>query len=250
MRKTVLCLMLCLCCLPTLVRAGDAPKDELTDPVKILTKTDAACKAVRAVRYDVTVEILGEKEPKAGKYEATVTMAGYVQGRAEKFAVDATATGPDSKEPRRISGGSDGDKYYVIDHQAKKAYEDMDVQVLGSFGSTLAVNLMIEFVAEKPFTDEINGQSQELKGSKAIGGEDCYVIRVVYADSRAPAATWLISKKDFLPRGRIDEFTTQDGQELRQAKLLSKLVVDPKLEKDTFALKLPEGYTKTDDFAP
>ena len=31
---------------------------------------------------------------------------------------------------------------------------------------------------------------------------------------------------------------------------LTKLKPDPKLEKDAFAVKVPEGYTKTDEPAP
>ena len=112
--------------------------------------------------------------------------------------------------------------------------------------------MMIEFVHATPFNDEINGRSQELKGSVKIGDEDCYEIHVVYAADRAPQATWAFSKKDFLPRRRIDAFPAAlaGGQAGTTIKTITNLVVEPKLDEDAFKLKLPEGYTKTDDFAP
>jgi outer membrane lipoprotein-sorting protein len=110
--------------------------------------------------------------------------------------------------------------------------------------------MMIEFLHETPFSDEINGKKQELKGSKKINGEDCYEVHVVYAAEQAPEAIWFFSKKDFLPRCRMDVGKTPDGRKYVQTKTLSNVVVDPKLDDKTFKLKLPDGYTKTDDFAP
>ena len=101
-----------------------------------------------------------------------------------------------------------------------------------------------------PFSDEINGKSRELKGSKVVKGVGCYEVYVVYAAESAPPATWHFSKNDFLPRRRIDYFTGPDGQKFTRTKVISNLVVDPKLDEMAFKLKLPDGYTKTDDFAP
>ena len=157
---------------------------------------------------------------------------------------------PDSTETRRVTSGGDGEMFYVTDHQAKKAYEDIDPAVVGSFGRLLRPALMIEFLHDTPFTDEINGRSREFKGSKVINGVDCYQIHVVYTREDAPPSTWCFGKKDFLPRQRIDEFTLQNGEKFTQTRTLANLVADPKLDPDTFKLKLPEGYTKTDDFAP
>jgi len=63
-------------------------------------------------------------------------------------------------------------------------------------------------------------------------------------------ATWYFSKKDFLPRGRIDTFRQEGQPEAGQKKLLKNLKADPNIDEKAFALQLPEGYTKTDDFAP
>ena len=136
--------------------------------------------------------------------------------------------------------------FYVVDHAAKKAYEDIDPQVIGSFGRTIQGAYMIEFVHATPFEHEIQGAKKELRGSEVVGGEDCYKLYVEYAQQNAPAALWSFSKKDFLPRRRID--TYPNGVSVQ--KTITNLKADPKLPDEAFTLKLPEGYTKTDDFAP
>ena len=84
---------------------------------------------------------------------------------------------------------------------------------MGSSAGILQAGMMIEFIVAEPFGDEIKGKSQTLKGSDTIAGEDCYVIVVVYQQEQAPQATWYISKKDFLPRARLDEIKLPDGRE-------------------------------------
>lgn len=232
-----------------------SPKaDDLKDPVAILKKADAATGAMQAVRYDVTIEGTGVFEPR-GKSEVTITAAGAQRdggGRyaPEKYVADAKVTLPGSQEPLKISGGTDGETYFVVHHATRTAYEDIDPTVMGNSGQVFAAGFMIEFLIPKPLNDEITGKTQELTGIKQIAGEDCYEIHVVYAAERAPEATWYFAKKDFLPRRRIDHCKLQDGREGTVVKTISNLVANPKLAEDAFQLKLPENYTKTDDFAP
>ena len=96
-----------------------------------------------------------------------------------------------------------------------------------------------------PFTDEIKAESKTMKGTKTIGGVECYEIDIAYAAASGQKATWCFSKKDFLPRKRVDIF--QGGS---REKTITNLVVDPKIDDATFKLKLPAGYTQVDDFAP
>lgn len=236
---------------------GKCPKKagELTDPVEILKKVDAAAKAVTAVKYDVTVDGMGALAERAGKVQASITATGYSSaggGRfsAEKYYVDAKVTLPGSTTVKHISGGTDNDLFFVVHHDTKMAYEDIDPGVMGASARAFQAGMMIEFFVPEPYSDELNGKSQKLTGSKQVGGEDCYEVQVVYAAENAPEATWYFSKKDFLPRGRIDKFRLPDGQEGMLRKMITKLEVDPKLDEAVFKLKLPKGYTKTDDFAP
>ena len=248
--KRVICLLLGVCLVPATIRAEEK-KGCLTDPIEILKKVDAACKAVKAVKYDVTFESTGTPQAPGMKLKGSVIAAGKVINRQpEMYVIDIETSSPDSEEVRRITSGSDGEMFYVVDHQAKKAYEDIDPAVIGASRRFLRLVAMIEFLHSTPFSDEISGKSREMRGCKEINGVECYEIQVVYTAEGAPLTTWYFGKKDFLPRARIDQFTTPTGEKMTWKKMLSNLVTDPKLDKEAFKLKLPEGYAKTDDFAP
>lgn len=251
--KRAICLLMALSLMPALARAGDEKKKEtkdLTDPTEILKKVDTACKAIKAASYDLSLKAMVADQEQFSKFEAKVIISGCTGRRPDKSFIDLRTAPPKATEIQRITSGGDGDMFYVIDHRNKKAYEDLDPNVIGSFGRLLNGAVMIEFVIGEPFTDEINGKVKEFKGSKVIGGVDCYEVYVVYNTPGDNAATWYFSKKDFLPRGRIDETKLRDGRPWHQEKMLSNLLAEPKLDDDDFKVKLPEGYTKTDDFAP
>ena len=226
----------------------DKKPGELTDPVEILKKVDAAAKAVQAARYKCTFERLGE-QGQMPKVEGTVLLTGWTGGGPAKFKIEAKVKQPNSEEETRISAGGDGNEFYVVDHKNKKAYVDIDQAVMGRTGRPAQLIVVAEFTHPTPFSDEINGQKQELRGSKTIAGEDCYEIYVQYTSAQQEAV-WHFSKKDFLPRARLDIFKGPDGGEIKQQKTLSNLEVDPKLSDDAFKFSLPEGFERIDDFAP
>lgn len=108
---------------------------------------------------------------------------------------------------------------------------------------------MIEYCHTAPFNDEINAETVELKGMTKIGDENCYEIHIVYAQAAAEAV-WFFSEKDFLPR-RVDRvYTNGEGQKASMQLTLTDVVVDPKFKHDPFKVVVPEGFTKTDEFAP
>ena len=218
----------------------------LTDPVEILKRVDAVAKAVKTVRYDVEVELTGAATRFAGSLKATVLASGFVDGMPERFLVEAEVVLPGTTEPRRLTGGSDGNTYYVIDHANKTAHEDLEPSVMGPYRRALARGVMIEFFHPEPFSAEINGKQHELRGSEMIGGEDCWEINVVYAGEGDQSATWLVSKRDFLPRGRRDVFRLPSGDTGGLKTTITNLVVAPDLTPDALKLKLPPGYVKTD----
>jgi len=232
------------------VRAEDdkKPAGDLSDPVEILKRMNDATKAVTTVAYDVEFDGTGD----AGKFVATgkgsVILMGWTGQSAEKYRVDVEATKPGADKPRRVSAGADGENFYLIDHDEKKAYQDIDPAVVGSAGQLVFGSLVLEFVHPTPFDDEVNGKAHELKGTESVAGTDCYVVAVEYANGQK--ATWCIGKEDFLPRRRIDHFDRPGMGKGDVRKTITKLVVDPKLNDDSFKLNLPEGFTKVDDFAP
>lgn len=250
--KRAICLLLSLSFASVAVFAEDPKPGELTDPLEILKKVDAAARAVSKIKYDSVVEIPTDFANRFGfqKIEAKYIISGAVNGQPEKYFADLKISLPGSGEVRSVTAGSDNDIFYIIDHKGKMAYEDIDPAVVGPTGRILQAAGMIEFIHPTPFSDEINGRSHELRGSESVGGEECYVVHVVYANENSPQATWSFSKKDFLPRKRIDAYRIGEGQTANQVKTVTNLVVDPNISDDVFKLKLPEGYTKTDDFAP
>jgi len=226
-----------------------APSGDLTDPVEILKKADAACKAAKFVQYTASFKGLNAEEARAPKVSGTVVLSGWANGRPEKWRYDLKIERPGSSDVSEATAGSDGKTFFVIDPKTKKAYEDIDPAVLGSTGRAVRGVTMAEFVHNEPFSDEINGEKQELKGVTKVGDEDCYEVLVKYK-AQAQEATWFFSKKDFLPR-RVDRvFTNQAGEKGGSQLIVTKLTVGPKFDNDPFKLVVPEGFTKTDDFAP
>ena len=217
--------------------------------IEILKKVDAATRAVHAVRYKGTVTGTGGAAAFVPTLEGTAIISGEFGGSYQKFRFDVKVKTGDSEEVKRFTVGGDGDIYYLIDWQNKIAYEDLDPAVVGSDGDAARRLGMVEFIHPKPFSDEINAQRAELKESVKIGGEDCYVIDVTYAGGSG-RSIWYFSKKDFLPRRRDQVFTRPGRPESTIERVITDLVVDPKLDDAMFKLDLPEGFKKTDDFAP
>lgn len=227
--------------------ASSVVAGDLTDPTEILKKADDATKAIKAIKYSVTYKGSGAGDESI-QAESTVTAIGKSDGGSpQKYVFDVKITRPGSAAPDRKTAGSDGENSYLIDYQSKKAYVDMDPQVIGSFGRAMRVVTMAEFLHPTPFSDEIKADKKDLLDSKTVAGEDCYQIRVVYDDTNE--AVWCFSKKSFLPWQRQDK-PRKEGQDIGRILTVTHLEVDPKLDGDVFAFKLPEGFEKTSDFAP
>lgn len=248
--KRASCFSLGLVLTFTAALATGANGQELTDALEILKKVDAAAKAVKAVRYDATFKPLGPSMAQGPQVEGSVVMSGWMGGSLEKFLFEVTIKNAGSSDEQKVTAGGDGEEFFVIDHKTKAAYVDIDPAVLGTIGRRARQLQTVEFLHPAPFSDEIDAQKLELTGSKKIGGEDCYEVHVVYASGRQEAI-WHFSKKDFLPRGRMDINKDESGTIVRQSqRFLTNLEVNPKLDDSLFQVKVPEGYTKTDDFAP
>ncbi len=232
-------------------KADKAKSTELTDPTEILKKADEACKAVKFVKYTATAKPTGADESRLPGVNGTVIFKGLKNGRPEKFYYELKAKQSGSEETTHIIAGSDGNEFYVIDPSKKTAYVDIDQEVLGSIGHNVTPLItMGEYANDKPFDDEINGEKKELKGTTKVGDEECYEIYVKYT-GQGQEANWFFSKKDFLPRRVERKFAAREGREASGRLLIvTSLSVDPKFDKDPFKFELPEGYTKSKDFAP
>jgi len=214
--------------------------------LEILQKVDATIKAVSAARYKVKGTPSGVATNFVGPGEGSVVLAGWTGRLPEKFLIQAK--GERAGQPVEVTAGGNADGYFLIDHRAKKAYEDIDPAVLGSSANTLFGLAVFEFVHDAPYDDELKADKLELVGTADVSGVECHEIRVVYAGGQGETS-WFFSKKDFLPRRRVQKFTTPQGEGAID-RTITDLEVDPQLADSLFVLKLPEGYEKVDDFAP
>jgi len=227
-------------------KPNDDPKHK--EAVEILKKVDAATKALTTVSYKASTQGEGWLATRVPKIEGKVVASGKWESELGKLRVDAKVAMPDSAETREFSIGNDGDEYYLIDPVKKLVYADLDPQVMGSDGRLAGSLLMREFNHPTPFSDEINSDKAEIIGSEKVGDQDCYVINVLYRPKLE--AVWYFSKKDFLPR-RVDRINLSPTDERGSAQLVvTDLVTEVKGAEDAFKLEVPEGYEKTDEFAP
>lgn len=226
---------------------GEESAERDAEAVEVLNKVDAAIKAVSSVQYRSSVKATGDFAEQMNPAKGKATFKGWSNGTPEMFLVEVETIMPGSDTPVHLSGGGNGEEFFLIDHTSKKAYVDMDPNVMGTGGQALQAMLTIEFVHEAPFDDEIGADKVQMTGSEKVGDEDCYKIDVFYTGGRGHT-TWLFSKKDFLPRGRIMHFTGErNGTIVRE---LFDVQADPDVDASAFAFKLPEGYERIDDFAP
>ena len=245
---TVLC---GLCFLLSTAAAQEAVKKDgkLTDALEIIKKADAAAKELKVVQYKAVTKGLGADEARLPTVEGTVVMSGWLGFGPEKYRYEVKVQRPGSSEIAEYSAGSDGNLVFLIDPSKKIAYQDIDPAVLGSNARVIASIAVRKLLNPEAFADEIKAEKVELKGSAKIADQDCYEVHVSYGGDFGDGV-WFFSKKDFLPRRLERTFPSQGGATGGRQTTLTDLVVSPKLDKDPFKLTLPEGFTKTDDFAP
>jgi outer membrane lipoprotein-sorting protein len=252
--KRALCFLLFLC-LTGFVMAQhaeavkDAEKMRSPEALEILNKVDAAIKAVHSVRCQVAMRPSGAAENFFAAGEGTSVMVGWNGAMPDKFYTHVKTKDQESGKVVELTGGGNGDTYFLIDHQAKKGYEDMDPAVMGSAARALRGVGMIEFIHDTPFDDELNADVVELQAEEVVDGEACYRIHVAYAAGQGES-TWFFSKKDYLPRRRIRQFSTPDQGEGAFEIDVSRLEINIEPDENLFRMKLPEGYEQIDDFAP
>lgn len=225
---------------------GDSP-----DPIEILKKVDAAIKAVNAVSYTAESMPTGIAVNFVSPAEGSAVLVGWndAWNMPEKFYVHVKMTPPGAEQPVELTGGGDGDMFFLIDHTGKKAYEDMDPNVMGTQGNTLQAFGMREFVHSRPFDDELGAETVEYQGVESVRGEECHKVYVDYGPGRGQS-TWLFAKSDYLPRRRVQHFTVPEQGDGTFAIEITKLEVDPEVDSSIFRMVLPEGYEQIDDFAP
>lgn len=225
--------------------------EELTDPSEILKRADEACRKVEAASYSVVARSTAWLESRVPSSEGEVVVAGKVKGQQDvgKFRVKARTRPPGGGEAVELVGGSDGENFFLIDSATKTVYEDIDPAVMGRSARAIQSLIIRPFVDAEPFTNEFKAEKLELKETADVDGESCYQVHITYADAQGEAV-YFFSKKDLLPRRRDRIINNPEQGKATRELIISKLQVNPALPDSTFKAEVPEGYKKTDDFAP
>ena len=221
---------------------------ELRDARQIVEKAAAALKEVKQARYKARYFGTGWIRVVTPDIEGRVIVGEPSEYDIVRFQCDVKMTPSRSSETVELVAGSDGELFYVIDRQRKLVYADADEAVLGTRGRDPRRVVMYTFVSENPLAKLIETEDLVLRDDVEVGGEPCYAIESVRPDSRA--STLYVSKKDFLPR-RVDSKLQHETYGAASTKLeISDLAVTLECRPEAFQLTVPEGFTRTNDFAP
>ena len=233
---------------------------ELTDPMDVLKKADAAIKKVKLVSYDADYTatewirkfvpdvkgsvVLGEESKgEIAKFRADVSIRSHKSDDEQSDAGDSAG----KDEVLKVIAGSDGDEYFLLDPKSKTVYQDMDPAVLGKNSRNIQRVVMKQFVAKNPFEDELKVEEMKLEEAEKVSGHDCYKVRLKMERNEA---IWYFSKKDSLPR-RVDRIHKNgEGEEGMTKLVISDLKTSPDFKGNPFAPNAPADYKTTDEFAP
>lgn len=210
---------------------------EEPDVRDVLRKVDSATKAVKAVSYEAELLRVAKDGASTSRGRAAVVLEKINPDELDfKVHVRSLPGEGTGKAADSLIFAADGKSAMKIDHGAKtftKADHDESRGLAGS----LAAFVMTEYVHATPFSDEINARSARFEPEQKVGGVDCYVIYVEYGRDGAGDARWYFAKSDLLPR-RVDRI----GPNGSSTMVLSNVNPKPQIDRETFALKAPEGY--------
>lgn len=247
--KKVISLALCLVMGPVAAAQDSKQAGGVShDAMKILEKSEAALKQVKIVRYQASFKGTKWIEAEVPAVEGTATIGKRSKWDVDPFFVEVKLTPQGADAPIDCTAGSDGDTFFLIDAKTKTVYEDMDPLVLGSGSRDIQRVLMREFADPKPFENAEKASTVQLKDSQRVGGEECYVVYI--EGEHPPTILYYIATKDYLPRKITRTYKNKEGEEGTTELTIRNLVVNPSFVKNPFAVVVPAGFTKTDEFAP
>ena len=228
--------------------AGGPSGPEPGSAKEILEKSEAALKQVKLVRYQAQYEGTGWVKEYVADVAGSAVLGEPSKYDITRFRCEVKLTPPKSEETFELSAGCDGDLFFLIDSKAKMVYADIDQAVFGAQDRNLQRVLLPDFVAKEPLADDLKAEKVELRESAKVGDEACYQVHVTRSETQE--VTWFISKKDWLPR-RVDRlYKNPQGESGTTQLVMTDLVAESTFRAAPFKLTVPDGYTKTDEFAP
>lgn len=226
--------------------------EQLSDPKEIFKRADAAMKKVKTVSYTAKYTSQGWVTAQVADVEGKVVLGPNGDYGVPRFYCEVSMKKLDWDESQSFTAGCDGSEYFLIDAKTMKAHHDIDPVVLGANSRDIQRVSMREFSSDEPFKDELEAKDVVLRDTKTIDGEMCYELEVKTEGGSPKAMIWWISTKDFLPRGvkRIYAARKKGGEDGSTQLMISNVIATEKTKPEVFKLKVPQGYTETDEFAP
>lgn len=209
------------------------------DTREILTRVNDTTKALKAVYYEAEWFVEGPSAGEAPKVSGAVWIEKTPADSPPRAAIVGQFTAPDTKEPRKFHVATDSKVIARIDESEKtvtRGEMPAGMELLGQAAGRLYFQ---EYNHPTPFDQELEGESK-YEGSKTIGGADCHVIYVTYAEGMGEAR-WYFGKQDNLPR-RVDRIFTEGDNGGAAVLQITKLDTSPKFTDETFNPKTPAGY--------
>jgi hypothetical protein len=225
-------------------RSAEAP-----DAKAIVQKSADALAKLKLVAYDLEYKVTGFFGAFLPNISGRVVMGKESPDGAKRFRCNVKIQRDGSSEVTEVSAGADGKTYYLIDDKTKTVHADIDPQVFGNHRDPIDFTLTREFGMARPFEDALKSGQMRYEREEQVEGHDCHVVFFKSA-ATTPEMEWYFSKTDSLPRRVRFAMKDPEGNEGSGTATMHKLMVDPKLQMDPFALVVPEGYRRTDDFAP
>lgn len=227
---------------------GGPPEPEPGSAMEILKKSEAALRQVKLARYQAQYEGTGWVKQYVADIEGSALLGEPSKYDITRFRCEVKLTPPKSSETLELTVGCDGDLFFLIDPQAKMVYADIDQAVLGAQQRNVQRVLLQDFVAKEPLADDLKAEKVELKEATKVGDEVCYQIHVTRSETQE--VNWFVSKKDWLPR-RVDRvYKNPQGEQGTTRLVITNLVAESTFRAAPFKLNVPDGFTKTDEFAP
>ena len=100
--------------------------------------------------------------------------------------------------------------------------------------------LILEFVIDDPFKDEIHADTISLLGTETVTGVECDVLLVGYAGG-ATSAMWFLGTEDHLPR-KVERYYDYNGQAGTMILELDNIDILEGFEESHFVLTPPDGF--------
>ncbi len=239
-------LMLCGCS-HAMAQESGKKEGELTDAKAILQRVSQALKTTPTVSYRAEYKVAGWVTQFVPNLEGQVVVGQLSKYKLQRYYCQLKVQKAGSSDVREFTAGCDGENFFIIDPKTKIAHQDIDPGVIGADSWATTFVMIPEFGAPDALDKSLKSAKLEITGEKKIGEEDCLEIRIQADDPQD--ATWTVSKKDFLPR-RITSSIEMGGKEASTDLMMHDFKVNPSFPKSPFELVVPEGYQKTDEFAP